>query len=225
MGFTVTLSQGPTLLTTTAARAHAMKNCVAVLVAMTYLLEKELDGAARERCACLRATAGRLKVLLAETLRGEAPCDASDTLAVETIVSNVLERAASGADRVGVLLKMRCEGGSLVGRRAALEEALYNVVANAIDATPPGGVVELETSTMGSADHVWVVRDSGSGIPDDAVRDLGRPFASRKQGGSGIGLAFAVEVIAAHGGMFRVESSAGIGTAITISLPTGSSPR
>jgi two-component system, sporulation sensor kinase A len=94
-------------------------------------------------------------------------------------------------------------------------------VANAIEATPPGGAVNLETQELTNGDQQWVLHDTGHGIPDDQLARLGHSFHWQKEGGSGLGVALARAAIAQHGGLMRVESHGGAGTAITIVLAKG----
>jgi signal transduction histidine kinase len=228
MPFEVTLLNHP-IVSPPAARAHAMKNCVAVIVAIGSLLERELAcGGAHERCHRLVSAAARLQELLREALSENTPERVSPPplpCLVHTVVDSVLARMTDRAEGAGVALSVHCEGGALVCNGVALTEALFNIVANAVDATPRGGAVALETRTTEDGDQQWVVRDNGCGMPDDQARDLGKPFASRKCGGTGIGLAAALEVVASHGGLVRVESSIGNGTTVTVWLLANPEPQ
>jgi signal transduction histidine kinase len=76
------------------------------------------------------------------------------------------------------------------------------------------------------------VRDSGSGIPAETLRKIFDPYFTTKkadsqgQGGTGLGLSMAREVIESHQGRIRVESAVGEGTTFTLKLPlTGAAPR
>lgn len=215
--------QGALSLSPRAARAHAMKNCVGVIVAISHLLQKELSGASQERTARLRATASRLRELLADDLRDEglavhAPPEPT-TCCVASLVETVTEQLADRAETAGVELFVQCGGGTLLGEERALREALFNLVANAIEATGQAGGVFLATYVTNRGDQHWVVQDTGCGMPADQLRELGKPFRSRREGGSGLGLAIARETVEAHGGSMCVESTVGAGTTITVSLP------
>lgn len=209
-----------------AARVHAIKNCVSVIIATSSLVGKDLTGSNRERWTHLQSAASRLRELLVEELSGgDTPPSLARpaTLAcVASLVNEVLSRVAHRAEAVGVELFTARGTGSLVGDQDALAEALFNLVANAIDATPSGGRVFLTTHEMADGDQHWIIQDTGRGIPADLLVDLGRPLPSRQLGGSGLGLALARETIVRHGGLLRVESCVGSGTMVTVWLPRGS---
>ncbi|MEZ6135478.1 MAG: ATP-binding protein [Pirellulaceae bacterium] len=108
-----------------------------------------------------------------------------------------------------------------------LQRVLVNLLVNARQATPEGGLVRL-TLKHDAASHevVLTIRDTGSGIPADVLPKIFEPFFSTKsgpdasgKGGTGVGLSSCKETIDAHGGRIRVESSVGKGTAFIIRLP------
>ncbi len=107
-----------------------------------------------------------------------------------------------------------------------LEQALANLLSNAVDFTEAGGRVEVRVAVRGEEVAVEV-RDSGAGIPPE---DLPRVFErfyrvdkarSRELGGTGLGLSIAREIVEAHGGRIELASRMGEGTTATIVLPLG----
>ncbi len=110
------------------------------------------------------------------------------------------------------------EVSAVIGRASELLEVLLNLVVNAIEAMPQGGVLTVET--VGEGDDVLVrVRDTGVGIPDGVKPKLFTPFFTTKIGGTGLGLNVSREIIRRHGGDVIVESAEGEGTCITVRLP------
>jgi signal transduction histidine kinase len=69
------------------------------------------------------------------------------------------------------------------------------------------------------------VRDTGSGIPAQEIPRIFDPFYSTKERGTGLGLAFALQVVQEHGGTIRCESQVGRGTSFTIRLPAAPGER
>jgi PAS domain S-box-containing protein len=105
------------------------------------------------------------------------------------------------------------------GRPAALTEALTNLILNAIDAMPEGGVLTIATRPDGPS-VVITVKDTGIGMPETVRRRIFEPFFSTKgEGGSGLGLAMAYSIVKRHGGDIRVESEVGRGATFTLAFP------
>jgi signal transduction histidine kinase len=105
--------------------------------------------------------------------------------------------------------------------RHRVVQLLSNIVANAIEATPPGGDVQLEAH----ADEDCVsfeVSDTGTGITADELRHVFDRFwqaAHRRKAGAGLGLSIARSIAISHGGDIAVESEPGRGTRFAIVLP------
>jgi PAS domain S-box-containing protein len=101
---------------------------------------------------------------------------------------------------------------------SSLRRAVLNLIQNALDAMPQGGMLTL--TGAGTATHVRLqVRDTGSGIPPDQLPQLFEPLYTTKPEGTGLGLYIVQEIIAAHGGQVRVDSRVGQGTTFILTLP------
>jgi signal transduction histidine kinase len=107
-----------------------------------------------------------------------------------------------------------------------IQQVLLNLIVNARQAMEGGGHLTLwvrEGAEPGMGEIA--VRDTGKGIPPETLRRIFEPFFTTKradaqgQGGTGLGLCMAREVIEAHQGRIRVESAAGQGTTFTLKLP------
>ncbi len=103
-----------------------------------------------------------------------------------------------------------------------IEQLVVNLVVNAIDAMPGGGVVEVRTGGEGAA--VWLsVRDTGVGMDDEVRRRIFEPFFTTKKGEerSGLGLAVVHGIVERHGGRIEVTSAPGRGSTFRVVLPRG----
>ncbi len=116
----------------------------------------------------------------------------------------------------------------LQAARGDLQRVLVNLLVNARQATPEGGVVRIALQMEPkSRELILSIRDTGCGIPPEILPRIFEPFFSTKsgpdasgKGGTGVGLSTCKEVIDAHGGRIRVESSVGKGTAFLVRLPS-----
>ena len=112
-----------------------------------------------------------------------------------------------------------------------IQQVLLNLLTNARQAMPRGGRVLIRIAPDAAAGTVdLTVRDTGSGIPADVLpRIFDRYFTTKQgpdasgKGGTGVGLATCREIIEAHQGKIRVESTVGVGTAFTLKLPVAAS--
>jgi signal transduction histidine kinase len=108
-----------------------------------------------------------------------------------------------------------------------IQQVLLNLLINARQAMPGGGRVVLKITHDAEQDMVDLcVRDNGCGIAPEHLRRIFDPFFTTKQGpdssgkgGTGLGLAMCRDIIEAHQGRIRVESTVGKGTAFTLKLP------
>jgi signal transduction histidine kinase len=116
----------------------------------------------------------------------------------------------------------------LCGDADQLRRILLNIVENALKFTPPGGCVEFVAS---SESEEWItleVRDSGIGIPPEALPhvferfyrvDASRTRLASQVGGSGLGLSIAKELVEAHSGTIKISSVIGKGATVILRLP------
>jgi two-component system, NtrC family, nitrogen regulation sensor histidine kinase NtrY len=105
---------------------------------------------------------------------------------------------------------------------AQLHRALQNLVLNALDAMPDGGVLTVRTGYSEGAVRLEV-SDTGSGLTTEECERLFTPYYTTKQHGTGLGLAIVQSVVSDHGGKITVESEPGHGATFRIELQNGSS--
>jgi two-component system cell cycle sensor histidine kinase PleC len=110
------------------------------------------------------------------------------------------------------------------GDQRAVKQILLNLLTNAVKFTPEGGRVTLR----GCASHASLfiaIKDTGIGIPAEALSKLGRPFEqvegqlTKSHQGSGLGLAIAKSLVELHGGTMRIRSTVGVGTIVVVRMP------
>jgi signal transduction histidine kinase len=99
-----------------------------------------------------------------------------------------------------------------------LRRALENLIKNAVEAMPKGGVLTVGLAQV-DGDAVISVGDTGGGIPEEARASVFKPFFSTKPRGTGLGLAIAKQSVEAHNGSIGYESEVGVGTVFTLRLP------
>ena len=102
-----------------------------------------------------------------------------------------------------------------------IEQVLRNLIVNSSQATPEGGPIIAEV-VMTTGVARLNIRDSGPGFSSEALARFGEPFFSEREGGMGIGLTLAREVIQAHDGSIKASNHAEGGALVCITLPLSS---
>ncbi|MBL8755329.1 MAG: HAMP domain-containing histidine kinase [Planctomycetes bacterium] len=203
----------------TAALAHEVQNPVAAIRMHAQLLHGAGHGA-DEAAATIEHEAGRIENLLNQWLfltRPEppalAPIDVGEWLAKVVTGTDAQCRHARAEVQLAA-------GSGLVvaadGRR--LDQVFRNLLTNALQAMPGGGTLHIEARREpgGIAVHF---RDSGRGFSAAALQRFAEFFFSEREGGMGIGLSVASEIVKAHGGTLTVANRAEGGACVTVHLP------
>lgn len=142
------------------------------------------------------------------------------------VVCEALALAAHATAKPGILTQTRLD--SRVPRlwcdALQVKQALLNLILNAVQAMPRGGVltvgVEPDRKNLLHGPGVRItVSDTGSGIPSEQRSRIFDPFFTTKEEGTGLGLAIVHGIVEAHQGRIDVESAVGRGTTVTLVVP------
>jgi signal transduction histidine kinase len=215
------LSRAPNLEQLRVRVAHELKNPLSGVKALVQLgLRNPAETASHQRLAIIEKEVARMEELLRRYLSRARPLQEVTPAPVDLgpLVCETLLMLSARAE--GARVRLRARGAATVeADPSRLKEALVNLVANAVEATPPGGEVVVEVRP--SADRIEiVVRDTGRGMSAETLRRLGTPFFTTRAEGTGLGVALARSVIARHGGSLRYESEPGKGTTARATLPS-----
>ena len=164
---------------------------------------------------------GRVKELLsfvrpAEARRSPVDLNTLLTATLRLLAGRFAEAGISPAAKLAVALPVVTADPMLI------EQALVNVIGNAIEASPAGGTVTVATAVARGDDGLQVVvevHDDGPGIEPASIERVFELFYTTKAQGTGVGLALARKFVEAHGGSLTVSSGSGEGTTFTMSLP------
>jgi len=135
-------------------------------------------------------------------------------------VGEIVEAMQEAARVAGVRLAWTppAEPAVVEGDAFALGRVCRNLVANAIQATPPGGEVRVSLERANRAVRI-AVADTGCGIPADRLPRIFDEFATTKHRGLGLGLPVSRKIVEQLGGDIRVASVEGRGATFTVELP------
>jgi signal transduction histidine kinase/FixJ family two-component response regulator len=101
-----------------------------------------------------------------------------------------------------------------------IQQVFINLILNAVDAMPEGGVLKISTRQLKDGLEV-MFQDQGVGIPVEKQSNIFEPFYSTKDGGTGLGLTVSYNIITAHGGTLELMPKRGPGACFRIFLPIG----
>lgn len=173
----------------------------------------------------LRDEVGRLTVLMEELLeygkpfRGELyPASVGD------VVAKSLRACSPAAEtaKVELLNKIYKELPDVMIDRRRLSKVFVNLIENAIQHSPAGGVVSIEANEVIDGNQRWIdcaVRDTGSGIHAEDVPKIFEPFFSKRRGGTGLGLAIAQRIMVEHSGKLIADNNPERGACMIARFP------
>jgi signal transduction histidine kinase len=202
--------------------AHELKNPLASIKGLCQLVARTPESErTQERLAVVASEITRMETILHEYLSFSRPLEdlRPEPIDLPALAQDVVEVLSGRAEQAGVAVVVERTGDVKVqGDPRRLKEALINLVANAIEATPGGGSVRLRLRRDSTAVALEVV-DTGRGISADDLPRLGTSFFTTRPNGTGLGVVLAQGVIAQHGGTLAYASQLGRGTTATIRLP------
>jgi signal transduction histidine kinase len=102
--------------------------------------------------------------------------------------------------------------------RELIKQGLLNLLLNAVQAMPQGGVITIQALAEPDAVAIMVI-DTGTGMSPEVLARVFEPFFTTRSGGSGLGLPLLRKIVESHGGSVQVESEPGRGTKFTVRLP------
>ncbi len=211
--------------------AHEIGNPTTAIACLAENLAREGGGGdVAGRAAAIVEQTRRVAAIVRSLLaycRGGAPVGGAPPAPRVGLVpvAALIDEAAAlvGLDRAarGVRVENVCDGSlALLGDRRRLVQVFVNLLANACDATAPGGLVVVDAEAEGGDARVRVV-DAGEGLSAEAAARAFEPFFTTKGegAGTGLGLALVGAIVREHGGEVWLESEPGAGTTVHVRLP------
>jgi two-component system sporulation sensor kinase A len=201
--------------------AHEIRNPLTSLKGFSKLLLKATGEQAERYYEIMDQEFVRIEMILGELLVLAKPqASVYQNWDVREIVHEVADLLGSQAILNDVIIREQAATEACIVRcdKNQLKQVFMNVVKNAIEAMPTGGLLVISIEREGTDVLVRVI-DQGGGIPEDHLPRLGEPFFTTKEKGTGLGLMISHKIIEEHGGQIRYDSRKGEGTTVTIRLP------
>ena len=214
--------------------AHEFRNSLGVIMGYAKLLQRSLPSEATNQAYVQEMVSeiDLLEAIISDFLAFARPMQFSPVpVGVKALTTETLDgfRQSMEEARIKMLIDLPEDELTVQADPYALRQALGNLVRNALEAMPDGGELTVrvrpeETESGGAVDVgarmiEICVQDTGPGIPSEDIDRVFIPFFTRKEGGTGLGLALVQKTVLALGGRVWVENREGGGACFTICLP------
>lgn len=173
----------------------------------------------------LRDEVGRLTVLMEELLEYGKPFKGDFfKLSVDDVIAKSLRACLPAAEvaQISLLNNIKDPLPKLMVDRRRLSKVFVNLIENAIQHSPSGATVRVETCEVHEAMQTWIdcsVKDCGPGILEEDRSKIFEPFFSKRRGGTGLGLAIAERIMGEHGGKLIAGNNPEGGACMTARFP------
>jgi len=203
--------------------SHQLRTPLTALRLRLELMAQDADPVAARDLADAQDEISRLSRLvdgLLAVARAENVVAEPVPIAVDAVIRDRATAWRPVAEERAVLLEQACTGPvRAMAGSGHLEQILDNLLANALEAVPSGGRIEVSASPHGGATRV-VVADDGPGMSATQQEQAFRRFASTTPGGAGLGLAIVHRLVTSNGGCAVLSDTPGGGLTVTVDLPT-----
>ncbi|MFM8268989.1 MAG: sensor histidine kinase, partial [Pseudomonadota bacterium] len=201
---------------------HEIRNPLNSISLNIDWLENELKNVSedvKETLSAISKEIGRLNEITERHLvRARVGVENIKMTPVHELINEIISFEKSPDDRVEIKTKLWSEELFIRGDRARLKQAFVNVVKNAKEAMPRGGILEVKTELKNNTARI-LFKDSGCGMSASVRKKSFTPFFTTKTQGTGIGLSLTKQVVEELNGAIECESDIGKGTSFLFQFP------
>ncbi|MGG4443616.1 ATP-binding protein [Brevibacillus fortis] len=203
-----------------ASVAHEVRNPLTVVRGFVQLLREETNPKNTEYIRLVLNELDRAEFIISDYLNLAKPhSEMLERLEIADTVKEVTAIMSSYSVMNRVEIHCETEPGLFVESNAVkLKQALMNLMKNGIESMDQGGVLHVTVQAAGNY-HVISIKDEGEGMTQEQIEQIGLPFYSTKEKGTGLGLMVTCRIIEAMKGTIDFQSERGHGTQVTIQLP------
>jgi two-component system sensor histidine kinase AtoS len=218
-----------------AGMAHEIRNPLSAIKTFVQLLPRKVhkEGFLEKFNRTVPRELDRINGLIEDLLElARTPRYYIQPLQIEPLVRATLDLFEEALLLNGVQIEIRFDAGlpAIEADPSQLTKALQNILRNAMQAMPNGGILSIEgfltkeglPPGQGPAQKDWVVlrfTDTGMGMSPETLSNVFNPFFTTKDHGTGLGMAITHKIVTEHGGFIDVSSERGQGTTVTIYFP------
>jgi two-component system sensor histidine kinase HydH len=202
--------------------AHEVRNPLAAIRSTVQLWERLPETMQNPgSLTAVIAAVDRMNQIISQLLQfSRTSADAREVVNVDHLLGETLDLIAAQAQNQSVMIERQLDthDRTVNASGQALRQVFLNLVTNALQAMPTGGVLRCRTEA--SQDTIAITfADTGPGVSADDRSHLFEPFFTTRTDGTGLGLAICREIITQHDGRIELVSDAGPGAAFRVTLP------
>ena len=213
--------------------AHEMKTPLTSILGFADIIRIKKDLSEQERqeyagiivkeTKRLSGLSGKLMELI---LVGQEKLQMQET-ELNQLLQEVMESFQPILQSHKIQIQQQLEGGRMQMEPELFRSMVYNILENAIKASPAGSTIWISQNNLDNGEVTISIKDQGMGISKEDLKKVTEPFymvdksRSRKAGGAGLGLALCEKIAQMHHGSIQIESQLGEGTTVTIHLERG----
>ncbi len=206
--------------------AHEIGNPLSIIIGYLEFLSRSSNLNEQERESLKRAEeeTRRINQIIKELLDYSRPLSQTyEPVDINQVIDETLNlvKFQKGFDRIQTELKLEDSLPPVMGNRNQIKQVLINLLLNARDAMPEGGILTIRTTKENQHIQIEVI-DSGVGISEQNLKKIFDPFFTTKEPGKGIGLGLSIslKLVETMGGKIEVESKPGQGSTFRLKLKT-----
>ncbi len=207
-----------------ASLAHDMRNPLATILAAADNLRIRYNLADDKTFGYIQEQIVRLNEILNNYLSiGIGQPDPTEPVCIQEVIQEIVRMLNNEINKYKIPTEIILNGlPPISGIRQQLQRLFTNLLLNAIQAQPRGGMIRISGEVQQTGKHKWIVlkiTDQGPGIPAKYRRKVFEPFFTTKEKGSGLGLFIAKKIVELHNGRISISSKTGTGTTVEVKLP------
>ncbi len=207
-----------------ASLAHEIRNPLASISGPIQMLSEDLrlDETDRRLMQIVLRGKDRLEGFVKDFLLLARPKQSErKDIDVKAIIDDVLESLRFNPEwheHIEISMDL-CDQTGIYGNKAEIRQAIWNLILNAVQAMPEGGILKIETSPDEKKYLEIRISDNGCGIKEKDQDRVFEPFYTTKENGTGLGMAIVNRIVESHMGKIRIKSKPGKGTDCIVLLP------
>ncbi|MDX1701362.1 MAG: ATP-binding protein [Melioribacteraceae bacterium] len=206
-----------------ASIAHEIRNPMTSLKGFIQLLNQMVTEDGRKYIQVIESELDRMDEILNEFLVLSKPTNRTKQfVCITSLLKQVIEFMQPQAimNNISIhFLHPENKENCILGDSYELKKVFINILKNAIEEMPNGGVISITQSITSDSKIRISINDEGKGMSKEQIHQVFLPFYTTKQNGTGLGLSHAVQTIESHGGFIDIESELNVGTTLHLYLP------